>query len=89
MIQGNAPRRVFGIGELARLIASQLVLISRKTAVNLACACRCLEEPVLSALWKTQLALCTLLEVLPEETWCYEELGVGTYVVCALDLPLE
>ena len=62
------PHRVFKISELTRPIASQLVLISRQSAVNLACTCRSLEEPMLSTLWETQWSLYTLLEVFPEET---------------------
>jgi len=76
MIHDSTPRRVLKISELTRLIASQLILTnSRKSAVNLACACRSLEEPVLSALWRTQWSLITLLRVLPEETWEYQHLG--------------
>jgi len=69
MIHDNTPNCIC---ELTRLIASQLVLISRKSTVNIACACRCLEEPVLSTLWETQSALCALPEVPPEETWDFE-----------------
>ena len=67
--QDITSHRVFKIGELTRLIASQLVSISQRSAVNLACACRCLEEPVLSTLWETQPLLYTLLMTLPEDTW--------------------
>lgn len=88
MIHDNTPNRIFGISELTRLIASQLVLISRKSAVNFACACRRLEEPVLSTLWETQYELCTLLGVLPEETWIFGKPGYTKRVVCGLD-PLE
>jgi len=69
MIYQSTPHRVFRIVELTRLIASQLARTSRKSALNLACVCRYLEEPVLSMLWETQHSFCTLLEVLPEETW--------------------
>lgn len=79
MICDNAPSRIFNISELVRLIASQLILISRKSAVNLACACRSLEEPVLSTLWEKQSALYTLLEVLPGATW---DQGLHMRVVC-------
>ena len=80
MIHDNTPHCVFKISELTRHIASQLVLIDgRRSAVNLACACRCLEEPVLSTLWETERSMDTLLRVLPEGTWelrcvgfCYE-----------------
>ena len=85
----DTPQRVFEISELTRLIAGQLVLISRKSAVSFACACRCLEEPILSTLWETQGSLCTLLEVLPRNSWFYE--GTVSYprVVRGLGLPLE
>ena len=87
MIDDNVPHRVFKISELTRVIASQLTLIDPKSAVNLACACRYLEEPALSALWETQFSLCTLLIVLPEETWVWDDTASG--VVRDLDLPLE
>ena len=67
MFHDNTPYRVFKDNELTSLIARQLVLISRKSAVNLARACRSLEEPTLSTLWETQESLCTLLSVLPEK----------------------
>jgi len=69
MIRDSAPIRVFRINELSKLIAGQLVLLSRASTTNLACACRYLEEPALSTLWETQLFLQPLLEVLPEGTW--------------------
>ena len=89
MVHNDTPRRVFKISELTRLIASQLVLISPKSTVNLACACRYLEEPVLSTLWETQWSLSILLEVLPEETWYYEHPDSSKRVVCGLGLLLE
>ena len=68
MIRGSTPCRVLMISELARHIASQLVLIEAEgSAVNLACSCRSLEVPILSTLWETQSSLYTLLGVLPEE----------------------
>jgi len=68
-VNSTTPRCVFKIGELTRLIASHLVLISPKSAVRLARSSRYLEEPVLSTLWETQPLLCTLLRVLPKKTW--------------------
>ena len=85
MIDDSTPYRIFKITELTRLIASQLVLISRETAVNLACACRSLEEPTLSTLWETQRSLCTLLEVLPKETWEFQSPICDIPVVCSLN----
>ena len=68
MIDDNMPHRVFKISELTRVIASHLTPAGSGSAVNPACSCRCLEEPVLSTLWETQPSLQTLLKVLPEET---------------------
>ena len=67
MSHDSAPSSIFKISELTRLIASQLIVISPKSAVSLACGSRYLEEPVLSTLWEMQGSLCTLLEVLPGE----------------------
>jgi len=89
MIRDSTPHRVLKISELTRLIASQLVLVSRKSAVNLACACRSLEEPVLSTLWETQSSLITLLRVLPKETWEVWYPRFGQSMVCGLDHPSE
>jgi len=86
MTHDSTPHRALKISELTRLIASQLVLISRKSTVNLACACRSLEEPILSTLWETQWSLCTLLKVLPERNWAIQS---TRHVVCGLNLPLE
>ena len=66
------PHRMFKISELARVIASQLISVSRGSVVNLACVSRYLEEPVLSTLWEEQRSLYPLLRVLSEETWCFE-----------------
>ena len=89
MIHNSAPQRVLKISELTRLIASQLVLVSRKSAVNLACACRSLEEPVLSILWEPQSLLFILLKVLPEENWDLRYQTFDKSVVCDLDPPSE
>ena len=69
MIHDNAPHRIFKISELTRLVASQLVVISQESTVHLACACRYLEEPVLSTLWGSQWSLSTLLKVFPDAIW--------------------
>ena len=89
MIHDGTPHRVLKVSELTRLIASQLVLISRKSAVNLACAYRCLKEPVLSALWETQSSLITLLKILPEGNWEFKCLGLGYKMVRGLNSPPE
>ena len=84
----NASLRVFEISELARIIAGQLTLISRKSTGNLARTCRCLEEPVLSALWEIQKSLPTLLKVLPDANRCIDR-HFGNYTVRELDPPVE
>ena len=90
MIHDSTPYHVLNISELTRLIASQLVLMgAENSAVNLACACRSLEEPVLSTLWETQWSFFTLLEVLPEGTWELRHLEPGENLVRGLNSPLE
>ena len=91
MTHDSTPHRIFKISELTRLIASQLVLISRRSTMNLACTCRALEEPTLSTLWETQRSLFTLLKVLPRENRKYQplRLGPGKRVVRGLDPPPE
>jgi len=69
MIQDSASHGALKIGELTRVIPGYLVSINQESAVNLACACRYLEEPVLSTLWETQPFLHPLLMMLPEDTW--------------------
>ena len=75
MNHDSPSHRIFKITEMTRSIASQLIPIGGESAVNLACACRYLEEPVLSTLWETQRSFETLLEVLPKETWEYIHVG--------------
>ena len=89
MIGDSTAHRVFKIGELTRAVASQLVLTGKKNAVNLACASRYLEEPVLSTLWGVQSSLCTLLKVLPGEYWNVDKTKWNCDVVCGLDLPFK
>jgi len=62
----TAPRRVFEISELTRHVALKLIETSQKSAVDLACTSRDLEQSVLSVLWAEQQSLCTLLEALPQ-----------------------
>ena len=89
MIDDNSPHRIFKISELTRLIASHtLAGTSPTSAVNLACACRYLEEPVLSTLWERQLSFESLLKVLPEANWECDSLVSGEKVVCDLESPV-
>jgi len=88
MTHDSTPLRVFKISELTRVIASQLILTSRESAVNFACTRRCLEEPVLSTIWETQSSLPILLKVLPETTWHVDSMGLDC-TVCGLDPPVE
>ena len=85
----STPHRVFKISELTRIIAEHLVLIDNKSAVNLACVSRYLEEPALSSLWETQESFCTLLMVLPEGILHPELPERDGYMVCDLNLQLE
>ena len=85
----DSTHRIFGISELMREIAGHLILVSGASGVNLACAARCIEEPVLSTLWETQSSLCTLLEVLPGYTWSWGNPAKDTAVVCSLNPPPE
>ena len=87
MTRDSTSHRIFKISELTRLITSHIPRL--KSAVNLACACRYLEEPVLSTLWEKQNSLNVLLEVLPRETWGYTQVGTGERTVCGLGLRLE
>ena len=81
MIDDSAVHRVLKIGELTRAITNHLTSTGRKSATNLACTCRCLEEPVLSTLWEEQPWLEILLEVLPEENRDRINPGFGEWVI--------
>ena len=85
MIDDNTPHRIFKISELTRLIATYV--LTRTNLVDLACVCRDLEVPVLSALWARQLSFKSLLKALPEETWECDNLESGEIVVCCPNLP--
>lgn len=84
MIHDSASHRVLKVGELARLVAGELILTSQKGAVNLACACRYLSEPVLSTLWETWERLNNLMETLSQEIWLYHTLPSRERVVRGL-----
>ena len=91
MIGGSTANRVFKISELARVIAGQLALVSRKSAVGLACTCRDLEGPVLSTLWEKQCSFENLMKVLPEGNWDCGDPEAGGFAasVCGLDHSFE
>jgi len=77
--------RVFKTGELAGLIASQLIPKRQGSVANLACGCRRPEVPAPGMLWETQKSLYTLLETLPRNDWDWSDESV----VCDLNLPFE
>ena len=56
------------VDEIVRLVASELVASEGQgSSVALACCCKSFEDPVLDALWGTQLQLLPLLESFPED----------------------
>jgi len=58
------------VGEILRLIASELVASkTRATTVALACCCKSFEDPVLDVLWETQCQLLSLLKSFPGDVW--------------------
>jgi len=79
--QNTASQRAFKITELSRRVATELTVISQKSAANLACAGSHLVEPVLSVLWAKQHSFHTLLGVLPEAMLDRKELRGGEYLV--------
>lgn len=89
VVRDGAPRRIFKISELTRLIAGKLILFDPKGAVSLACVCRDLQDPVLSTLWQTQSSLGTLLKVLPEGKWNWKKTTRGRSEVCGMNPWLE
>ena len=48
------PHRIFEIDEILRVVAWQTRLVSKATAVSLACCCKAFEEPALNPLWVYQ-----------------------------------
>lgn len=81
MASKATPHRIFEIGELTRMIAVELILLSRRSTVNFACTSRGLKELVLGALWARQSSLFTLLMMLPDGTLDCQSLENGTYLV--------
>ena len=70
------PHPVFRIGGMLGLVIGALVKTSRPSAVSLALACRSLEEPTLSSLWKEQSSLLYLITVLPTTIWVRVMTGI-------------
>ena len=61
--------RTLAVDEILREIITHVINIHPPTAVSLACCAKSFEEPALSALWKTQKELPTLVKVLPPDSW--------------------
>ena len=60
--------------EILKEVAARVARRNPPTAIALACCARFLEEPTLSALWKIQDGLPTLIKTLPPDSW---ELHIG------------
>lgn len=89
MAYADASHRVFKVSELARTIAAHLAPVSNKSAVNFARVCRYLEEPILSAVWRTQVSFRALLSVLPEELLEWHAQGLYCSVRAPIHPPQE
>ena len=64
----------FGVDEILRLFACELVASEEKAAaVALACCCKGFEDPVLDALWEAQDGLTPLLKCFPPDVWKIED----------------
>jgi len=61
--------RALAVDEILREIIVHVVNTHPATAVSLACCAKSFEEPALSALWKTQTELPTLITTLPPDSW--------------------
>lgn len=61
--------QALGVDEILRAVTAWVVKICPPTAVALACCAKSFEEPALSALWKTQKELPTLIKTLPPDSW--------------------
>ena len=82
------PHPIFRIDELLRLDIGELVKTNRPSAVSLTLACRSLEEPTLSSLWKEQSSFLHLIAVLPAAIWVEgndgDDVVVSGQALCAL-----
>ena len=61
--------RALAVDEILREVAAHVTDVHPSTAVSLACCARSFEEPALSALWKIQDELPTLVKTLPPDSW--------------------
>jgi len=82
------PHQIFNIDELLRLVITELVITSPRTAVSFALARRSFEEPTLSSLWEKQHSLTVLVKVIPNHTWVRGEHGVKS-IVSSLNFPVD
>ena len=57
------------VDEILREVTAQVTDVDPPTAVSLACCAKLFEEPALSALWRIQNELPTLIQTLPPDTW--------------------
>ena len=63
------PHWALAVDEILREVIAHVIHIHPPTAVSLACCAKSFEEPALSALWKTQRELPTLIQTLPPDSW--------------------
>jgi len=63
------PHRALVVEEILREVVTHVTNTHHPAAISLACSARFLEEPVLSALWKKQDSLQTLIRTLPPDSW--------------------
>jgi len=61
--------RALAVDEILREVTAFVTDIHHPTAVSFACCAKSFEEPALSALWKTQDELPTLIKTLPPDSW--------------------
>ena len=70
----TTSHRALMVDEILRGVTARVTRRHPPTAVALACCSKVFEEPALSALWKIQDELPTLIKTLPSDTW---ELHIG------------
>ena len=67
--------RALAVDEILREVTAHATDVHPPTAVSLACCARSFEEPALSALWKIQDELPTLIKTLPPDSWALLPMG--------------